>query len=291
MRRQTAWGFAQKVANDWVMNFAGMLAYNVLGSVLPIVLTGLTVFSYFLTPARLATITRELSTLLPSNLRSLVDITSALATVSRNSGLLTIISLAALVWSGSNLFGAMENCFCIIYRTRERSFFRQKVMSVSMALLFVALIPVLVVASSLASLVGNDTSAVIHLNQTVSHVAVGTASVVGSWIIAWLFFLIIYRIVPNRVLTWDAIWRGALSAATGIVVIDQIFPLYAALFMKNITQQYGSALGLAIIFTFWCWLFSVVVLLGAEINAFALGMRATSETLPAIMQRHSEPAP
>jgi hypothetical protein len=56
-----------------------------------------------------------------------------------------------------------------------------------------------------------------------------------------------------------------------MTVVNSVFPYYTAHFVS--TKQYGTAaLATAIVGITWFWFFALVVLIGAQVNALALGM-------------------
>ncbi len=79
-------------------------------------------------------------------------------------------------------------------------------------------------------------------------------------------------------------WRGALTAGILLVIINQVFPTYVSLTMGG-SKNYGSTIYIALIFVAWCWLFAVVTLLGAEVNSYAMGMRATEGDLATLIHQ------
>ncbi|HVA25687.1 MAG TPA: YhjD/YihY/BrkB family envelope integrity protein, partial [Chloroflexota bacterium] len=146
--------FVQKFGNDWCTNFAGMLAYNFLGAIFPLLL-GILALAALVLPASLVhQVGASLNGAIPSSANGQnglnLDFNAVLDTFRRASGLAAIIGFAALLWTGSNLFGVMENCFSIIYRTTGRNFIRQKLMSMLMIVIFAVLTPLSFVASSVS---------------------------------------------------------------------------------------------------------------------------------------------
>ena len=75
-----------------------------------------------------------------------------------------------------------------------------------------------------------------------------------------------YRYGPSRdTAQWRWLTWGSAFAAIGWVVVSILFSWYAAHF-GTYNKTYGS-LGAVIAFMSWMWLSSIVILLGAELNA------------------------
>src|SRR5207248_10290240 len=112
--------FALKFFNDWSMNLASMLAYNLITTIFPILLlilsiAGMVLHALFLT--HLGDLSAAISSGLPLPLRGYIDVNGLLRSLIEITGPLAVVSLVTLLWIGSNLFTNMENAFSIIFRT------------------------------------------------------------------------------------------------------------------------------------------------------------------------------
>jgi membrane protein len=245
-----------------------MVAYNLLTSFFPLVLALITVLAII--PAASGNTNHfaaQINSVLPAEVSKNLRVDSLLRSVGKAGGLLGLISIVGLLWGGSNLFGAIESAFAVIFRVKTREFVRQKLMCLVMILLFVVLLPLSFVSTLLLS------SATTTLGKIMPYGASGPAGLVIGFVAGFgalfLLFLAIYIVVPNLPMTWRFAWRGALVAALAMWIINTIFPFYAAHFVG--TKQYGAAaIGTAIISITWFWFFSLVLLVGAQVNALAM---------------------
>ncbi len=281
---QHAKSFFAKFGRDWCMNLCSLLAYNFLGAMFPLLLGILAIGALFLPPELLHQVGGGLNGAVPSAANGQsglnLDFNNVLDNFRRASGPTAIISLLALVWTGSGLFGVMENCFSIIYRTKDRDFIWQKLMSLAMIVIFAILTPLAFVASSisgsyqqLANSVGNVPGA--SLLFAVGGFAIGAA-------FGFVLFLLIYLIVPNVKIGWGHAWPGALVAGVLFEAASLGFPVYATHFGGK--SQFGAIAGLLAILTMWFWVISLILVLGAEVNSyFALGQRATADDLAGVL--------
>jgi membrane protein len=259
-----------KFSNDWTMNLAAMLSYNVLTSFFPLLLAILTILVHL--PVAFGStnnVATQINQILPSNVRGQINVRSLITNVDRQSGLLTIVSIVGLLWGGTNLFGAIESAFAIIFRVKTRNMVAQKIMAVLMILLFVILLPLSFASSVILSFASTT------LNKILPSVLSGPFAVVlgvgTSLISLFVLFLAVYMVVPNVPVRWRFAWRGALVAAIAMFLVNTIFPTYTAHFVS--TKQYGAAaVATAIVTITWFWFFSVVVLVGAQINALTMGI-------------------
>jgi membrane protein len=280
----TAKAFFEKFGKDWCMNLAGMLAYNFLGAFFPLLLGILALSALLLPPAIVQQIGSNLNGAIPSAANGQnglnIDFNSVLRNFQRASGPAAIISFVALLWTGSSLFGVMENCFSIIYRTKDRDFIWQKLMSMGMIVIFAVLTPLAFVASSISGSYQQLSSAFGSLpGLNVLFAAGGFA--IGALFGFALFFLI-YLIVPNIRIHPRHAWPGALVAGVLFEAGSLMFPVYTTHFAGK--SQFGAVAGLLAIITLWFWVISLILLLGAEVNSFfALGQRATADDLPGVL--------
>src|SRR5260221_462746 len=115
-------------------------------------------------------------------------------------------------------------------------------------------------AWGLSSLIGN-----VPLGLPIGPVL---AKVVGwsiSIISAFLFFLLIYKVLPHAKQGWRDVLPGTLLSSVLLLVISQIFPLYVTFFPPN--HAY-AVFGVFLVFTLYLYLLGFVLVLGVELNAF-----------------------
>jgi membrane protein len=260
----------KKFSNDWTVNLTVVVAYNLLTSFFPLVLAVLTLVAVI--PAGLGTTSQvadQINSILPAEVRSNIKVQSLLTNLQHAGGILGIISIVGLLWGGSNLFGAIESAFAVIFRVKTRGFVRQKLMSLVMILLFVVLLPLSFVSTVLLSSTTTTLGKIMPgATSGPAGVIVGLAASLGA---VFILFLSIYVVVPNLPVTWRNAWRGALIAAVLMSIINTLFPLYTAHFVNS--KQYGAAaIGSAIITITWFWFFSLILLIGAQVNALAMGI-------------------
>jgi membrane protein len=261
-----------KFNNDWTMNLAGMVSYGVLTSFLPLLLAVFTLLA--LLPATFGNpqdLANQIDVILPANVRAEVNVSALLHAVSANAGILWLISIAGLLWGGSNLFGSIESAFAIIFRVKTRDFLPQKIMALGMIVLLVLLLPLSFASSFVVSAASTRLSHILPASMTglLAQIIAGITSVTALFNL----FLAIYTVVPNIPVRWRYAWRGAVVATIAMYVVNTLFPFYTAHFVN--TKQYGvAALAGSVILVIWFWFFSVILLVGAQVNALVMGIGA-----------------
>jgi membrane protein len=270
--------FWTKFNNDWVMNFAAGLAFNLITAIFPIVIAIIAIAGFifeWLDPAIRDNLINSIQNIFPPPINQGNILGPALTSLSKNAGFLAIIAVLLAIFGGSRLFVSIEGYFAIIYHTRPRDFIRQNIMALIMLLLFVILIPLMVFASSIPALVQSLLATLLG-NFPGRGLLFSLIGILASILFAWILFEAIYIIVPNQHISFRNSWRGAVLAAVALQIYLIVFPFYATHFLSNNTGQAGFAVILLIFFYY----FAVILLVGAEINAFfAEGVRATPDNL------------
>lgn len=84
-------------------------------------------------------------------------------------------------------------------------------------------------------------------------------------VVVIIVFVSLYRTTPNHKLSLKEVLPGSVFATLGWVIISVAFSFYANNF-NNYSRLYGSLGGIIALLT-WLYLSSIIILLGAEINA------------------------
>jgi membrane protein len=287
-KAQPAIDFYMKFGNDWSWNNAAGLAYNLILAIFSLVIALVAFLGFFLGSLDPVAYHREITTL-TSTVSSLAGIkpliAGALTALKRDAGLLGIIAILVGIFNGSRMFLFMEGCLDIIYHVKPRGVIQQNVMAILMMLLFVLLVPIIVLASALPTLVFSilqrtPLSTIPGINLIFS-----LGGILGGLIACYILFQVIYIVVPNQKISWKHSWRGSVVAAVLLEAFLVLFPLYVAHFLG----VFAGALGLLILLIFFYY-FALILFLGAEVNAFfAEGVRKTAldlVTMVHVMSSH-----
>lgn len=237
-------------------NQATLIAWNLLFAIFPITLLAVTLAGLvFHDPAAGKAVAKAVASILPEGRGSAV--LSALATFHRDSGVMAIVGGVGLLWSGSSLFGAMDQGFAAISGASARGFLGQKLMSVGMIVLFTVLaVPVVLSSSALAvfeSLPGVPSwlhsGPLALLIQLLLAVAVGT-----------VLFTAIYHLVPKWHGRLASSVKGGLTAGIVFEGLSLLFPLYFHL--EHGFSSYGSTFGLFFLILAYAFLVAQIIALG-----------------------------
>jgi membrane protein len=242
---------------------AGVTFYSIL-AIFPAIAALVGIYGLFADPTTISAHLDSISDLLPGGAIDVIkDQLTRIASNGRSSlGLAFVIGLGVSLWSANAGLKALFDALNLIHESEEkRGFIKLNAVSLAftilgiifaiLALAAVIAIPVILNASGL----GGATELLVNI---------------GRWpilfIVVALVLALIYRFGPCRP---DPQWRwitwGSAFASVAWIALSLLFSWYAANF-GSYNATYGS-LGAIMGFMVWLWLSTIVVLLGAEIDA------------------------
>ena len=272
--------FWTKLNDDWVFNLAGMLAYNILMSLFPILLLLLAAVGLILGD-HASTIYAHIEQVFAEAIPGGAEIFQAVASqLTSNVGPLFLIGLVGSVLGGSNLFMVIDSCFGIIFRVRSRDLIPKQLMAFGMLALYLILAPLIALAFSLPSTIVKLVDP--YLAATGEAALAGVLGNIVAVLSAFILFGAIYLIVPNRHIHLRQVIPGTLLATVLLVPYISLFPLYANLFLQP--HNYGSIAGFAVVILIFFYYLGFILLLGAELNSWIAGRRLVGGDLAAVLQ-------
>jgi len=242
---------------------AGVTFYGLL-AIFPALAALVSLYGLFADPVTIASHLQTLAGVLPSGGIEVIgnEINRIAAQQNSTLGLTFLTGLAVSVWSANAGMKALMDALNLVFEEEEkRGFFRLNAVSLAFtagAILFVlvAIAAMVVVPLALHDLGVPDTPAILVkiLRWPLFFVVVAVA------------LAILYRYGPGRRdVRWRWITWGGVCAALAWLVVSILFSWYAENF-ASYNATYGS-LGAVIGFMVWMWLSTIVILLGAGIDA------------------------
>lgn len=283
--------FVTRINNDWVLGFASGIAYSLLVAIIPITIALIALVGFIyggLNPNLQQEFIKQIQHVFPEPIPSAEIVGLALDALNTNAGLLGIIAILLAIFAGSGLFVSMEGYFDIIYRRPPRDLVPQYLMAIGMIFLFGALAPLIVAAGSLPALIDS-----MLLETPLSQISdtdflLNLSSFLCGLFVAWVLMEAIYLIVPNQYISFRNSWLGALLAATALQIYLTLFPFYVTHFLSG----YTGVIGLTVITMFFFYYFAVILLVGAEVNAFfAQGIPPLPENPARLIHQLTKAAP
>ena len=279
-RIQPLLDFWTKLNDDWVFNLAGMLAYNLLMSLFPILLLLLAAVGLILGD-HASTVYAHIEQVFAQAIPGGAEIFQAVANqLTTNVGPLVVIGLVGSVLGGSNLFMVIESCFGIIFRVRSRDLIPKQLMAFGMLALYLILVPLIALAFSLSSTIVTLVDP--YLKDSGKAALAGVLGNIVAVLSAFILFGAIYLIIPNRRIRLKQVIPGTLLATALLVPYISLFPLYVNRFLRP--ENYGSIAGFAVVILIFFYYLGFILLLGAELNSWIAGRRLVGGDLAAVLQ-------
>jgi membrane protein len=271
--------FITKFNNDWVLSLASGLAFNLMVAIIPIIIAILALAGFIyggLNPSIQEELIQQIQQLFPPPIPSQEIVGLALNALNKDAGILGVIAIVTAIIGGSGLFVALEGQFDIIYQIRTRGIIQQYLMALGMLLVFVVLSPFMIFANTLPTVIHSFAQKILPSQITNGGFGFVLLTIFCGLLATWVLLEIMYLVVPNQHISFRESWFGALLAAIAVQAYLQLFPFYTTHFLSG----YTGTVGFAIIFVFFFYFFAVILLGGAEINAFyAQGKRALPDNL------------
>jgi membrane protein len=262
--KDIAWRIYLNIPKHHVIAIAAGVTFFALLAIFPAIAAMVAIYGLFADPSSVGQHLSDLSNVLPGGATEVIgDQLKRLTSQPQSKlGFALVFGLAVSLWSANAGMKALFDALNVVYGEEEkRSFLKLNAVSLAFtlgALLFLVLalaaIAVLPVAIGYLGLSG----------------ATEWLISVGKWPILLIgvavTFALIYRNGPSRQEPqWRWVTWGSAGAAIAWLVMSILFSWYAGHF-GSYNRTYGS-LGVVIGFMTWMWLSSVVVLLGAELDA------------------------
>jgi membrane protein len=183
---------------------------------------------------------------------------------SRSTALLSI-GMIATIWSASNGVGAVMKALNKAYDEEEtRKFIQVKGLSALFTVILAVVILLSFVLLVFGKIIGEQIFKFLHM-PGYFEIIWGIAQYLLPLTIMAAVFVILYRYLPNRRLTFKEVLPGAVFATLGWTITSVLFSFYVNNF-GNYTKTYGSLGGIIVLLT-WLYMSSVIIVLGGEVNA------------------------
>ncbi|WP_062234183.1 YihY/virulence factor BrkB family protein [Aureimonas sp. N4] len=261
--KDVLWRTYEEFSNDRLMLVAAGVTFYVLLALFPAITAFISIYGLFSDPASVRDQLQGLQGVLPGGALQIIgeQLQRITSQESAKLGFGMIFGLGVALWSANAGMKTLFDAMNIVYEEEEkRGFIKLTLITLGFTLgtivaLIVALMGVVVLPIVLEFL---------HLGS------LETVLLVLRWpillVLVALGLSIIYRVGPSRsAARWRWIAPGSLFAAALWVVFSLLFSWYAQNF-GSYDETYGS-LGAAIGFMTWIWISTIVVLIGAELNA------------------------
>jgi membrane protein len=251
-------------SEDRIMAEAASVTFYGLLALFPAIASLISIYGLFTDPTHLTDQLSGLNGVVPGGGMDIIksQVTALTSSGHKALGFGVIVGLATSLWSANAGMKSLFDALNVVYHEHEkRSFVRLTFVSLTFTLGAVAFLILALLA-------------VVALPIALNFVGLGSATetllVVARWPVMLLVLTaalcMIYRYGPSRnTARWQWVSWGGGVAAVGWLLASAGFSFYVSHF-GNYNKTYGS-LGAVIGFMTWIWISSMVILMGAELNA------------------------
>lgn len=246
--------FFQDNGPEW----GAAIAYYSLLSIFPLLLAAAAIAAFFVDPKwAVDQATRLLASFVPQGEAEIGQIVND-AIDARGS--VSILSIGALLWSGSRVFGAITKALNIAFDVEDRyGFFQRTLVELAMVATIGVLFVVALASRFVVALMANF----LKVFPTGRDVFIPILLEAVPGVLLLLAFFLVYRFVPTRSPDWPAALVGAVLATAVFLLARPLFLGYVDTF-ANYNLIYGS-LAIVIVGVIWAWVSSMILLLGGEV--------------------------
>lgn len=237
------------------------MAYFAILSLFQVIVLGVVVFSLLIGEgeARRIVIGR-LEAALPLEAGTM---TAVVNSIIQSRGGITVVSVAILAWGALGFFGALSTGVGRAFAASTRRPFWQDKLIGLLLLVAAGVLALIAVGIGLAASIAARLATSIPGGDTGGRSLLGLVGLVIPILLVLVALLVVYRVVPNRRVTFSGVWPGALVATLLFTVLRVGFTWYA-----TDVARYESFFGpISTVITLLVFLYfaSMAVLLGAEV--------------------------
>jgi membrane protein len=200
----------------------------------------------------------------------------------------TVIGIGTLLITATGVFGEMQSALNEIWKAEAPSGVTGMLKARAAGLGLVAtlgflLLVSLVVSAGLSAL-GHYLNSFIPGMETILQVA----NFLISFVMVSALFAAIYKILPDRQLTWKDVIVGAIATSLLFTIGKTLIGLYIG--SSSVASSYGAA-GALVIVLLWVYYSSLIFLLGAEFTKVWASHHGSAEAFAARKDQPAAPAP
>lgn len=255
--------FIKKFDRDRVSIHAAQAAFFVLVSIIPFLMFLITLMQY--TPLTEDFIMNSIRNIVPGNLGQFVD-GLLQESYQAASGTVLSVTVIATLWAGSKGFWGIVYELDKIYVVKnQRNLFICRIQSIFYTTVFT----VMIIASMIVLVYGNQI--VLWLSKefpylSYVHIIVFWLRSAVSFLLFTIFFLFLYRFVPNRKSTFRDELPGAVFAAFLWITFSYLYSIYID-YYSTFTSVYGS-LTYLVLLMLWLYFCMIILFYGAMLNQY-----------------------
>ncbi len=279
--------FFQKFGSDRISVHAAHVAFFIFASLIPFLMFLITFLSY--TPLTEDYVLTTIQTFIPSRLQNFF--VRIMEEVYSSSGTLLSLTVIGTLWAGSKGFSGIAFELDTIYESkRQRDLFICRLESIFYTIVFT----VMIITSLILLVYGNQIvywlTGIFPLLSYLNAIVFILRSAV-SYLILTLYFLLMYRFIPNHKTTFRNELPGAGLTAFLWIVFSYLYSFYIDSYGSSFSL-YGS-LTMIVLMMIWLYFCINIIFIGAMLNRYlaihdSLNLTTSIRELPSLARQFVE---
>lgn len=249
-----------EIGNDHVGAYAAQSAYFFMLCMIPIILILLMMVRY--TPVTKADVMTAVIQVFPKSVDTMI--TSIVNQVYNQSMGVISVTIVVALWSAGKGVLAMSTGLNNVYNCREtRNYLYLRLRATLYTVLFLLVIILLLVLSVFGNSLNIFVERYIPIVSGVAERLMEVRPFITP-IVLMIFWLLVYKFLPNRKDRLIKQLPGAVFATVGWLAVSWVFSVYLDIF-EGFSSMYGSLTTIVLIML-WLYFCMYSILLGAELN-------------------------
>jgi membrane protein len=249
--------------NDEALSRGAAIAFYTVTSIAPVLLIVIAIAGLaFGRDAAENAITEQLSGLMGQQTAEVLQ-TAVRSAGNTSSGVIaTIIGIITLIVTASGVFGEMQTALNAIWKAKPKGttvsrLIRARAASLGLVVVLGFLLMVSLVVSTMLTAFGNYLDSILPFGKVILTIL----NVVVSLVLISFLFAAIYKVLPDRGLTWRDVAIGAVVTAVLFTIGKSLISWYIG--SSAVASSFGAA-GALIVLLLWVYYSAQIFLFGAE---------------------------
>lgn len=252
--------FSERIMGDHVGAYAAQSAFFILLSFIPFMMLLLNIIQY--TPLTEEAVSSAVMSIIPEDFHGVVK-TIIMEIYRRSSAILPVSAIIAL-WSAGKAITSLTYGLNTVYHVKEtRNYFVNRLRSMLFTLFFIGAFLVTLVLMVFGRSIQQALTEYFPAVAEFTGMLLSLRTVITMAALMFTFVLM-YRFVPNRKVSFESQIPGALVTTVSWQILSVGFSFYLEYF-PGVTRMYGN-LTTMILLMLWVYFCMYLVLVGAEIN-------------------------
>ena len=252
--------FSERIMGDHVGAYAAQSAFFILLSFIPFMMLLLNIIQY--TPLTEEAVSSAVMSIIPEDFHGVVK-TIIMEIYRRSSAILPVSAIIAL-WSAGKAITSLTYGLNTVYHVKEtRNYFVNRLRSMLFTLFFIGAFLVTLVLMVFGRSIQQALTEYFPAVAEFTGMLLSLRTVITMAALMFTFVLM-YRFVPNRKVSFESQIPGALVTTISWQILSVGFSFYLEYF-PGVTRMYGNLTTL-ILLMLWVYFCMYLVLVGAEIN-------------------------